>query len=283
MNNNNNTFYNMLSKTYKSTLKNTPKYKREMYKDISKTFESTNVLLVGLRQVGKTILSEQLLNEYIAKRDELHIKQSKSLVIDAVGIPKDEVAFYINLKNINNLVYEDLFFYLSSKDYEIVFIDEIQVLKNWTGFIQTIIDLKKNTKFIFSGSQASELNKENMTGRIKTHYVFPLSYVEYKHIWANDSIDTYFKFGSYPINKEGVPAAVQYMNMIDEQIIDKISVHDGDKPLNTIKFKSVAKSFVNRLGREVKFNTLDTDLKVSLPTIKEYFNLMNSSLLVRKL
>ena len=97
-----------------------------------------------------------------------------------------------NIKSIKNVNlkenWELLLKEISTKKYQLIVLDEIQEINEWTNFLQAAIDLNKNAKFIVSGSSATALKQEIMVGRVKIFFINPLLFDEYKDIWNDNNI-----------------------------------------------------------------------------------------------
>ena len=148
---------------------------------------------------------------------------------------EEEKIFYTNIKSIQNVNLKEnrelLLKEISTKKYQLIVLDEIQEINEWTNFLQVAIDLNKNAKFIVSGSNATALKQEIMVGRVKIFFINPLLFNEYKDIWNDNNIDNYLKFGSYPKNKNHSSAFIQYCELVRDSIIGKIINEDNKKIL----------------------------------------------------
>ena len=268
----------LIANNYNSKLKATFKQTREIYDVLLKQIQTHNIILIGLRQVGKTALSEQLLNAYLDK------KESTKLIIaeNSKNASTIEQSFYISLKAFQKVDSEQLIDYISRRNFKIVFIDEIQEINEWPNFAQSVIDLNPNTRFIFTGSNAYDLNKEIIFGRAKIFYINPLSYIEYKKFWKNENIDLYFKYGSYPKFANYDTPESQYVDIIHEQIIDKIINNDAKAQINNVKFKDLMKILGNNVGTICSFKPLRSN-SISAPTISLYYKVMEQSRLLKRI
>jgi hypothetical protein len=132
------------------------------------------IVVVGARQVGKTVLLQLLAEE---------LKSS--------GIQPKQI-FYLDLEDLRNLEVcsRDLDFFkrfltlqgvdISKKAY--IFIDEIQYHKDPTNFMKLIADHEKNILLIVSGSSALEMRKtfkDALTGRKQVFHLQTLNFEEY--------------------------------------------------------------------------------------------------------
>lgn len=250
--------YQQLNKLFIERLsRNTNDKHREIFAFLDEEFKKHNLILIGLRQVGKTTLAEQLGISFC--------KQNKIKNFDEV--------FYLNLKAVNQLKSEDLFAFITQMQYKLVIIDEIQIIDKWSNFSQTLIDLCPNTKFIFTGSNASALSSETMFNRAKVYFVDPLSYNEFKLLWGeNRSLEDYLQYGSFPPTRQYDSLESQYVQMIDEIIIDKI-VNDDFNGIKKAKFEALANKINNHIGNDFKLQKIEDD-QITRQTARAYLSIM---------
>lgn len=254
-------------------------YKREKFSICSNILKDNNLCIIGLRQIGKTTLIEQLGYEFIKNKN----KDNKNELFSTVDIYPD--IFYTNLKSIFNInkdnekVWESLKNELCTKKYKLVIIDEIQELKNWSNLLQTLIDFNKDTKFIVSGSNAISLNNEIMVGRMKIIDLLPLTFNEYKNIWNDDDIENYLKYGSYPKSRYD-SVSIQYHEIIESLIIDKVVIDDLKNKPDIHKFKFLLADINNYVGNEFNMSNVEKKIDLSRQTVSEYIKMMNISRLI---
>lgn len=138
------------------------------------------IILQGLRQVGKTTILQQLIYQISAegldsKKNIIYLSLDQT---DLIGVSASDFLSFLN-ENINH----DKITY--------IFLDEIQILKNWDMFLKNVWDSFPNIKIIASGSSALEINlKERGSLRFDFVKICPLSFKEYlyfkhKELFAN--------------------------------------------------------------------------------------------------
>jgi predicted AAA+ superfamily ATPase len=111
---------------YKQKIFNNPnEYHREVFDQLIEVIENHNVVLIGLRQVGKTTLMEQLAKKYYNK----HLKPAESNQLVSV-VSSGEDIFYMNLKALSLIQSEQLINTISQNKYKLILIDEIQLIPN---------------------------------------------------------------------------------------------------------------------------------------------------------
>lgn len=134
------------------TLRITPQTKRYMLDRLKKEIKTNNVLMYGLRGVGKTILMRQCATE-------------NSIYFSADNIGFQEHSLYNVVSHIIEHEKRDLFF-----------IDEIQTYSRWTAEIKNLIDEYDSVRFVLAGSSAAKLKQTgtDLSRRIKPMEIKPL-------------------------------------------------------------------------------------------------------------
>ncbi|MDK2819330.1 MAG: ATP-binding protein [Mycoplasmataceae bacterium] len=253
---------------------NNLEYKREIFGELSNAIKKHNIVLIGLRQVGKTTLMEQLAQEYY--HNFIREKLSNELTL---SISNQEDIFYLNLKALNIIDSEKLINDISFNKYQLILIDEIQMINNWSNFLQAVIDLNPQARFIVSGSNASALKNETMVNRTKVYYVNPLSFNEFKDIWKIDDIGTYLKFGSYPRSNQYNDPEIQYRELVESSIIDKIIADDLNNKVDSSKFKALMKNMINYIGNELIVSNFESKI-ITRQTAKIYIEILARAQLI---
>jgi len=139
------------------------KIKRNIFMELLEQLDNQKLsILAGPRQVGKTFLLREL--EAEAKKRGL-----KTRYFD-LEIPDDLLSLGATDKEQFDVI-------MASGD--VVFIDELYLLKNISHVFKAVVDSRKKKPKIFaSGSSALELHthlKESMAGRVIFNKIFPLS------------------------------------------------------------------------------------------------------------
>ncbi|MFO8015563.1 MAG: ATP-binding protein [Candidatus Woesearchaeota archaeon] len=254
---------------------------REQTINIEMDFIST---ITGSRRSGKTYFCFQLINSLLKQ-----------------GIPRSNI-LYINFED-NRLIgaeAKDLdellnaFYELSETDSKkriYLFLDEIQVVKNWDAWARKIYDTKKNIKLILTGSSSKLLSKDISTklrGRTINTEIYPLSFREFLQ-WKNISYNMKtlpYSESRFEIKKQfsaflsegGYPAVLTsksqhktilknyFESMIFKDIVERYNISDIKrlKVLAGLLFESTAKEMsytktANKLkskGFSISKNTL---------------------------
>jgi len=244
---------------------------RELELPIYKDFITT---ISGPRRVGKTFLCFQkikkLLEDGISKENILYINF------------EDEKLINSDSKDLENLLNAFLEASELNKNQDLfLFLDEIQVVKNWDSWIRRVYDTKKEARIILTGSSSKLLSREISTtlrGRVYNIEVFPLSFSEYLNwkgqnlkiksileggkdsIIAKKYFQEYLFTGGYPAifrNPQLKNEVLQsyYDSMIFKDIVERFKVSDVKK------IQILAKLIFESTSREISYTNLSNKVK----------------------
>ena len=158
----------------KETLPGLAKWRRAAFKELLKwTYNppaSRAVLLSGPRQVGKTTLTLQVIEELIQK-----------------GVPSGNVLYatfdhpIIKLAGIDAVIEAWRTREPKGPGVEYLFLDEAQFIRDWPVWVKHQVDFKKERRIIFTGSAMPLIseNQESGVGRWHTISLVTLSFYEY--------------------------------------------------------------------------------------------------------
>ena len=167
-----------------------------------------------------------------------------------------------------------------------VIVDEAQYAPELFSAIQARADERKsNGQFILSGSQNFLLLKsikQSLAGRVGMAYLLPLSFREIRsHDPEARPWDVMVR-GSYPaLHASGVPAGIFYENYLDTYVTrDVVGFLDVR---NERDFRRFLMSCATRAGSLLNFADLSRDVGVSVPTVRSWVSILESSFVVRTL
>jgi predicted AAA+ superfamily ATPase len=226
-----------------------------------------NFYLFGPRQTGKTTLILELIKNY-AKLDI-------NLLIREV---------FLKYKTDNSIFTREIDFLMKHKEKAIVFIDEIQKIPELLDEVHHLIEKYKNRLyFILTGSSARKLRRGSvnlLAGRAIQYYLYPLTHIELEDDFELHNI---LLTGSLPpiIGKDNDTAFKildTYTNtylkeeILDEAITRNIGVFS--------RFLNIA---ADQSGQIVNYSSIARDTHVSSKTIKEYYQILEDTLIAYKL
>src|SRR3989338_8971867 len=160
---------------------------KRIYDDIGSFFHPKEVLIIyGPRRVGKTTLLENFLKNTTLK---YKIDTGDNILIQDVLSSR-------NLSRIKEY----------AEGYELIIIDEAQIIPNIGIGLKLIIDNIPNIKIIATGSSSFDLASqvgEPLTGRKTTLTLYPISQLELlrensNHFDLKQKLEGFLVYGSYP-------------------------------------------------------------------------------------
>lgn len=155
------------------------KYRRRDFFTLKNEVEDKAItVLTGPRQVGKTTLMYQLMNELVnsgkdPKRVLYMQMDDTSLQNITEGALEDSLDVYSRY-----VLKEPL---SQIKDTVYVFLDEIQHLENWPNILKTFYDRKYNMKFFLSGSSSTDIYEASnpLMGRMKKKVISTMKFSDF--------------------------------------------------------------------------------------------------------
>ena len=163
------------------TIESTHTFRRAFFSKIRSWIDTPLIIAIqGLRRVGKSVLVEQLKDEFIK------LKKLRNIHFLNFSFDKDD---FLDLYESAEL--EKLLDYYFTKiinqhaglvqDEILIVLDEIQNVKGWQRVLKKYYDLNKKIKFIISGSSELFLKdtSESLAGRIMEFSIPPLDFPEF--------------------------------------------------------------------------------------------------------
>ncbi|MEM0117872.1 MAG: AAA family ATPase [Conexivisphaerales archaeon] len=162
-------------------------------------------ILTGLRQVGKTTILYQIIEELLKKVNERNILYYS---FEEKGERVKDVLETYERSVLRKTLYE------AGKLY--IFLDEVQYSPDWVGTVKRFYDLYPNIKFYLSGSSfllLSENALKSLAGRFFFVEVYPLTFREFLQLRGldvkepNSMLEPYF---SDYLAKAGFPEIAEW-------------------------------------------------------------------------
>lgn len=247
--------------------------KREL-KDsiISACFKKKVIILIGARQVGKTTLLREIIEEFKVPSIWLNADEEDILSgLTAAGTSTQ----LLQLIGPNN---------------KLVIIDEAQQVPEIGKKLKLIHDTNPEIQIIAIGSSAFDLQnktEEPLTGRKTTFYLYPISYRELTNntsqLEAKRLLETRMIFGSYPeiINNPGHEKEILIEIAQSYLYKDILQLESVRKPGHIDK---ILKALAFQMGNEVNFNELAKTVgNIDVATIERYLDLLEKVFVIFKL
>ena len=220
------------------------------FKELKPIVLEHNLILVGLRAVGKIRLSQQL-TKYFLKE---HVSKPGANPLLTFA-SKEEQFISINLNSFPEQTSDLIIKEVSGKDYKVVLINDMQLIHDWNDVLSSLIDKNPDTRFIITISNTSSLKTQEPQDRYKIFNIHPLTLQEYKKSWSNNEFDKYLFYGSFPKTTIDKDPIVQYNEMINEKIIHKILLEDS-KGLKQEQFNDFSKALTSYIGSEINITKI---------------------------
>ncbi len=246
------------------------------------------VVLMGPRQVGKTVMAQQaileLLKGGIAQNHILFASLDTPLLI---GQPLEKL-LRLYLENFGD-----------EKNGGYVFFDEIQYLKDWEIHLKSLVDSYPNIKFIVTGSAAAVLKRksqESGAGRFTDFILPPLTFREFLRFQdikfdipiaaLNAAFMDYLAYGGYPEIVLSETLRQDADRYLKSDIIDKVLLRDLPSLYGITDVQEMHRLFstlVYNTGQEVSLESLSKNSGVSKATLKKYIEYFEGAFLINRL
>lgn len=138
------------------------------------------IVLIGMRQTGKTSLLGLIINHLLKEIPEsnlFYFSLEDQVILDSFNRDQKELENYLASQKIDE------------KERVYIFIDEIQYLNNPTNFLKYYYDNFPNYKFVVTGSSTFQIRKkfkDSLAGRKKIVHIEPLSFKEFLYFKGKD-------------------------------------------------------------------------------------------------
>lgn len=225
------------------------------------------IVLIGPRQVGKTTLVRELLEN----TSYLFLDGDDSVVIETISNANTET-----LKNIIG-------------NYKYVFIDEVQRIPNIGLKLKIIVDQIKDVQVIVSGSSALDINnltQEPLTGRKFEFQMFPVSWNEFEtnvgYIKAEQQLELRLLYGMYPdvIMNFGNEFEI-LKNLVSSYLYKDILSLAGIRKSEVLE--KILQALALQIGNEVSYNEIAQLVGVDKNTVNNYIHLLEKCFVVFRL
>lgn len=229
------------------------------------------VIIYGARQVGKTTLVNQILQELKLKTLRINADQSRFLDIFSSR----------DLAKIQGLI----------EGYEVLFIDEAQRIPDIGINLKIILDNLPFLKVIVTGSSSLDLAgkvSEPLTGRAWTYKLYPMSFFELRKIHNQAELNTQLEerliFGSYPeiFSYKGESVRREYLQNLSDTYLYKDLLEMGGLK-NSVKIRDLLKLLAFQIGSQVSLSEVGNSLDLSKETIARYLDFLEKSFVIFRL
>ncbi|WP_371396138.1 ATP-binding protein [Fretibacter rubidus] len=246
------------------------------------------VVLMGPRQVGKTVMAKQAVYDLLSAGET-----PNHIFFSSLDTP---IMMGKGLETILRL-YVDNFGDETAGGW--IIFDEVQYLKDWEIHLKSLVDSYPQYKFVVTGSAAAVLKRksqESGAGRFSDFILPPLSYKEFLRFQKidynsdiailNNAFMDYLAYGGYPeivLNEKLQDSAQQYLK---SDIIDKVLLRDLPSLYGVTDVQEMHRLFstlVYNTSQEISLEKLSHNSGVSKATLKKYIEYFEGAFLIRKL
>ena len=246
----------MFTRTLKSTIE-------------QKLFSGKAIIVTGARQVGKTTL----FNDVLENRQEKVLK---------LNLDETEARQLLNDANINQLQ-------LLIGNNTIVMIDEAQRADNIGLTLKRIIDNFPQVQLMVTGSSSLELRSkinEPLTGRKWEYFLYPISSQEILdsngYLSLKQSLENRLIFGSYPDVLNHVSDNRETLfNLAGSYLYKDLLELDGIRKPALLEKLLIALAL--QLGNEVSHNELAQTIQSDTKTVEKYIDLLEKCFVIFRL
>lgn len=242
------------------------------YQDLEPLLKENRALIIyGPRRVGKTTTLQNFLNTTSLKYrldsgDNIRIQE----LLGSQDFPR--ILEY-------------------AKGYELIVLDEAQLIPNIGMGIKIMVDQVPGLKVIATGSSSFDLAKqigEPLTGRKTTLILYPVSQLEllFEHnkYDLKQKLEEYLIFGNYPevliaqTREEKIQILEELVNSYIFKDILALQQLKGSKTL-----LDLLKLLAFQIGQEVSQNELATNLSIDVKTVGRYLDLLEKAFIISRL
>ena len=225
------------------------------------------IMLIGPRQVGKTTL----IKEIIEDQEFLFLDGDDPEVRKLMTLPNTE-----KLRSIIGTA-------------KVVFIDEAQRIEGIGLTSKIITDQFKDVQLIISGSSSFDLNNqlnEPLTGRKWEYNMLPISWEEYQnkhgYLLAEQQLENRMLYGFYPdvLNHQGEEREI-LNTLVSSYLYRDILAFSGIRKPETLE--KLLQAIALQVGSEVNYNELALMVGVDKNTISKYIDILQQGFVLFKL
>lgn len=244
--------------------------KRNLTQSIRSRFFSKKVIILsGARQIGKTTLINQIMEEFSS---------------DVLYLDGDNIDIRNMLESINTVELRQL---IGHK--KVIFIDEAQRIDYIGITTKIIVDQIKNVQVILSGSSSFDLNNEiseSLTGRKWTFYLYPVSYEEWENhvgfLEAKQDLENRLIFGLYPNVLNHREDQIRVLKELETSHLYKDILSFG-KIRKPAVLRKLVTALAYQIGHEVVEKQIGDLIGLDPKTVENYIDILEKSYVVFRL
>jgi len=247
---------------------NIPRYLKSEIK--SRITANKVIVIYGARQVGKTTLVKEILNEI--DEDYLFVSGEDFRVHSWLGSQSIEVL----KENIGQK--------------KLLVIDEAQKIDQIGLNLKLIVDHIEGIKVIATGSSSFELANqvgEPLVGRKWQYNLYPIAQIELQKMENKfqtlDKLQSRLIYGSYPevIVNNDIVLKQQILNSIIDNHLYK-DLLQFNEIRKAQKILDILKMIAFQIGQEVSLNEIGNNINLDLRTVEKYLDLLEKVFIIKR-
>lgn len=244
-------------------------YREIQQKIEEKLFKGKIIIITGARQVGKTTLVKSIAEKH--SKDYLYLNCDEADVREILTeTTSARLKTFIGMK-------------------KLVVIGEAQRIKNIGITLKLFADELKQYQVIATGSSALELSNEvnePLTGRKFEFRLYPFSMRELSGelgvLETNRLLEDRIVYGMYPEIVLNVDERLTLLKgLASDYLFKDVLAYQNIKKPEVLEKLLIA--LAAQIGSEVSYNELSNTLKIEIPTIEKYINLLEKAYVIFKL
>ncbi|HZH86804.1 MAG TPA: ATP-binding protein [Brumimicrobium sp.] len=225
------------------------------------------IILIGPRQVGKTTLIKEIINQ----KEYLFLDSDDSTVMNLLNSP--------NTEQIRSII----------GNYKLIFIDEAQRIEGIGLTLKIITDQFKDVQLLVSGSSSFDLSNalnEPLTGRKWEFELYPISWEEFEekhnYLVAEQQLENRLLYGFYPdiLNHPGEERDLLKQLVSSYLYQDILSFSKIRKPE---VLEKLVQALALQMGNEVNYNELAKTIGIDKNTVANYIDILEKGFVIFKL
>jgi len=243
---------------------------RKLTKQIQQDlFKGKAIIVLGARQVGKTTLTETILEK----------QKENALIFNGDDADIREIFDKPTAVRMKNIVGNN----------NIVVFDEAQRIPNIGIIMKLFTDQVKNIQVIATGSSSLELAdklNEPLTGRKYEHLLYPISFPEMAdhHGLVEElrQLKHRLVFGYYPEIVSTPGEEIRLLKLLTGSYLykDIFALNQVKKP---VLLDKLVRALALQIGNEVSFNELSQIIGMDKGTVETYINLLEKTFILFRL
>lgn len=237
---------------------------------LPKHLQNDLVLVIqGVRRCGKSTLLTQLMRYYRLNPDACVLVNFEDPRLAST------LTFEI-LQQIVQVAYQRL---PKAKKYYFFF-DEIQNVECWQKWLYSQLERPGPNHFIITGSNASLLSGElgtTLTGRHKTLELYPFSFLEFRSVFQNASLQQYLEQGGFPkvvLAKEEGLLQEYFNDIVERDIRERLRARSG------LPLRQLLQMVFESCGSEISLRKLAGACGLTADTVGLYLHMAESAYLI---